>query len=244
MRQKDELENRWIYEKVPIDLLDDAEMNANVMSDEEFNQLTENIGVSGLSSVPTCYKRANGRFTIISGHHRVHSCRKLGFTRIGILYTLEEDLTSDEITAIQLSHNSLHGTDNKNILKKLFESIVSIDFKRFAHINMDEIGNIDVGSIAAPLEKETFTVTIVLYNKAMRYFEELFGEVREAIKKSDVIVMAENDPNEELYLKLSKEISKTLDIRSSNIVFTKILELALLQLGEALGENQNEEEKK
>ena len=234
MLQKDRLENRWKYEVVPIDLLDDAELNANVMSEEEFNQLTENIGVSGLSSVPACYKRANGRFTIISGHHRVHACRKVGFTKIGILYALEEDLTPDEITAIQLSHNSLHGTDNKNTLKRLFESIVDIDFKRFAHINMDEIGHIDVGSIAAPLEKETFTVTLVLYNKAMRYFEELVGELRDAIKKSDVVLMAENEPNEELYLKLSKEISKNLDIRSSNIVFQKILELALMQIGEVM----------
>lgn len=240
MLQKDKLENRWIYEVVPIDLLDDAEQNANIMSDEEFNQLTENIGVSGLSSVPTCYKRANGRFTIISGHHRVHACRKIGFTKVGILYMNEEDLTPDEITAIQLSHNSLHGTDNKNILKKMFESIVSIDFKRFAHINMDEIGHIDVGSIAAPLEKETFTVTLVLYNKAMQFFEELVGELREAIKKSDVVLMAENEPNEELYLKLSKEISKNLDIRSSNIVFSKILQLALLQLGETI-ENEKKE---
>ncbi len=231
MQQKDKLENRWTYAKVPIDLLDDAELNANVMSDEDFNQLVENIGVSGLSSVITCYKKPDGRFTIISGHHRVWACRKKGFTTIGVLYALEEDLTQDEITAIQLSHNSLHGTDNKNILKKLFESIVSIDFKRFAHINVDEIGNIDVGSIASPLEKETFTVTLVLYNKAMKYFEELVGELREAIKKSDVVLMAENEPNEELYLKLSKEINQKLDIRSSNIIFSKILELALLQLG-------------
>ena len=235
MLQKDELENRWIYEKVPIDLIDDAELNANVMSEAEFNQLTENIGVSGLSSVPTCYKRENGRFTIISGHHRIHSCKKLGFTRVGILYVPEEDLTQDEITAIQLSHNSLHGSDNLNILKQLFGSIKSIDFKRFAYINIDQIGHIDVGSIASPLEKETFSVTLMLYNKSMRYFEELVGELREAIKKSDVVLIAENEPNEELYLKLSKEINQKLDIKSSNIIFSKILELALMQLGVELG---------
>ena len=68
----------------------------------------------------------------------------------------------------------------------------------------------------------------------MRYFEELVGELRDAIKKSDVVLMAENEPNEELYLKLSKEISKNLDIRSSNIVFQKILELALMQIGEVM----------
>lgn len=242
MRAKDKLEERWKYERVPIDLLDDAELNANVMSDEDFNQLVENIGISGLSSVPTCYKKANGRFTIISGHHRVWACRKKGFATIGILYVMEEDLTPDEITAIQLSHNSLHGSDDKNILKRLFESIKTIEFKKFAHINIDEIGSIDVGSIAAPLEKETFSVTLVLYNKSMKYFEELVGELREAISKSDVVVMAENEPNEELYLKLSKEINRTLEIKSSNIIFSKILELALAQLGRLTGEEETEEQ--
>lgn len=240
MLTKDELENRWRYERVSIDLIDDAELNANVMSEEDFNQLTENIGISGLSSVPTCYKKANGRFTLMSGHHRVHSCRKIGFKTIGVLYVLEEELTPDEITAIQLSHNSLHGSDNKSILKKLFESIKTIEFKKFAHINMDEIGSINVGSIASPLEKETFTVSLVLYNKSMKYFEELVGEVREAIGKSDVVVMAENEPNEELYLKLSKEINRQLEIKSSNIIFSKILELALMQLGVLSGEEGKE----
>ncbi len=240
MQAKDKLEERWKFARVPIDLLDDADMNANVMSDEDFNQLVENIGMSGLSSVITCYKKPNGRFTIISGHHRVWACRKKGFATIGVLYALEEDLTPDEITAIQLSHNSLHGSDDKNILKRLFESIKTVEFKKFAHINIDEIGNLDVGSIASPLEKETFTVSLVLYNKSMKYFEELVGEVREAIAKSDVVVMAENEPNEELYLKLSKEINRTLEIKSSNIIFSKMLELALMQLGVLSGEEGKE----
>ena len=231
-KQNDNLMQRWQYEVVAIELIDDAELNANQMTEEEFTQLCENIGASGLSSVPCCYKKENGRFTIISGHHRVKACRKVGFRTIGILYALESELTKDEITAIQLSHNSLHGSDNKNILKTLFESIQSIDFKKFAHINIDEIGSLDISSIAAPLEKETFTVSLVLYSRAMQHLEELIGEVREAIKKSDVVIMAENEPNEELYLKLSKEINQKLEIKSPNVIFSKILELALLSLNQ------------
>ena len=55
-------------------------------------------------------------------------------------------------------------------------------------------------------------------------------------------MMAENEPNEELYLKLSKEINRKLEIKSSNIIFSKILELALIQLGVLYGDESKEEQ--
>ena len=47
-------ENRWKYEIVDINLIDEAELNANEMSNEDFATLVDNIGKSGLSSVPCC----------------------------------------------------------------------------------------------------------------------------------------------------------------------------------------------
>ena len=41
-------------------------------------------------------------------------------------------MTPDEIVALQLSHNSLHGEDDKGILKRMFAEIQSVDFKSFA----------------------------------------------------------------------------------------------------------------
>ena len=38
-------ENRWTYVKVDISLIDEAEQNANIMSEADFNVLCENIGV-------------------------------------------------------------------------------------------------------------------------------------------------------------------------------------------------------
>lgn len=50
-------ENRWKYDQVAISLIDEAEMNANEMTGEDFAALCDNIGKSGLSSVPCCYKK-------------------------------------------------------------------------------------------------------------------------------------------------------------------------------------------
>ena len=227
-----ETENRWKYEKVDISLIDEADMNANEMTGEDFAQLCDNIEKAGLSSVPCCYKRSNGRFVMISGHHRLRACKKLHYKTIGILYCLESELSKDEIIAIQLSHNSLHGHDNTSILKKLFEQIQSVDFKQFAHVNVDEIPPVSTEGISVFALKENFVFTVVLYPDSFDSLDELFGDIREQASKSDALILANEKENERLLLKLQTEIGKQYDIKSPSISFAKLLELASERLTE------------
>jgi len=227
-----ETENRWKYEKVDINLIDEADMNANEMTGEDFAQLCDNIGKSGLSSVPSCYKKENGRFVMISGHHRLRACKKLHYKTIGILYCLESELSNDEIIAIQLSHNSLHGHDNTSILKKLFEQIQSVDFKQFAHVNIDEIAPVSTDGISVFALKENFVFTVILYPDSFGNLDELLGDIREQASKSDALILANEKENERLLLKLQTEIGKQYDIKSPSISFAKLLELASERLTE------------
>ena len=227
-----EIEDRWKYDKVDIDLIDEADMNANEMSGEDFATLCDNIGKSGLSSVPCCYKKANGRYVMISGHHRLRACKKNHFSKIGILWCDESELSRDEIIAIQLSHNSLHGQDNQSILKKLFEQIQSIDFKKFAHINIDEISPISTDGISVFAVKENFVFTIILYPNSFPDLDELYGDIREQAKKSDALILSDQEPNEMLLLKLQQDIGSQFDIKSPSITFAKLLELARERLTE------------
>ncbi len=226
------MENRWKYEIVDINLIDEAELNANEMTSEDFATLCDNIGKSGLSSVPCCYKKSNGRFGMISGHHRLRACKKLYHKTIGILYCDESELSRDEIIAIQLSHNSLHGSDNQSILKKLFEQIQSVDFKKFAHINIDEISPVSMDGIDIFALKENFVFTIILYPNSFENLDELFGDIREQAKKSDALILAEQEGNEMLLLKLQSEIGKEFNIKSPSTTFAKLLELASERLKE------------
>ena len=233
------MENRWKYEVVDINLIDEAELNANEMSSEDFAQLCDNIGKSGLSSVPCCYKKENGRFGMISGHHRLRACKKLFHSTIGILYCDESELSKDEIIAIQLSHNSLHGQDNQSILKKLFEQIQSIDFKKFAHVNVDEVQPISMDGIDIFAYQDNFTFSVILYPNSFESLDTLLGDIREQAKKSDAIILAEDD-NEFLFVKLQKEVGKEYNITSPITSFAKILELAAerlqqIQNGDDLG---------
>jgi len=225
-------ENRWKYAKVDIQLIDEADMNANEMTGEDFEALCDNIKKSGLSSVPCCYRKDDGRFVMISGHHRLRACKKLHHKEIGILYCDESELSRDEIIAIQLSHNSLHGQDNQSILKKMFEQIQSIDFKKFAHVNIDEIAPIAADGIDVFAFQENFVFTVILYPNNFKNLDELFGDIREQSKKSDVIILAEQKPNEERLLKMQTEIGKEFNIKSPSITFAKLLELATERLNE------------
>ncbi len=221
-----EAEDRWKYDKVDIDLIDEAEMNANEMSQEDFLALCDNIGKSGLSSVPCCYRKRDDRFVMISGHHRLRACRKLRYRTLGILWCDESELSRDEIIAIQLSHNSLHGQDNQNILKKLFEQIKSIDFKKFAHINIDEIAPVGSDGIDISMMKETFVFSVLLYPKSYASLDILFGDIREQAKKSDALILASVEENEDILLRLQSEIGERFEIKSPSILFSKLLELA------------------
>lgn len=234
-----ETENRWKYEKVDIGLIDEADMNANEMTGEDFAALCDNIGKSGLSSVPCCYRKDNGRFVIMSGHHRIRACKKLHYKTIGILYCEESELISrDEPIAIQLSHNSLHGQDNRSILKELFERIQSVDFKKFAHINIEEVNPINADGIDIFALKENFVFSIILYPNSFDSLDELFGDIREQAKKSDTVILANQEENEMAFLKLQQEIGKEYNIKSPSTTFAKLLELA----GERLKEIRNSDD--
>lgn len=224
-------QDKWKVEKVSLEKIVPAELNANEMSEEDFQQLCENIGISGLSSVPTCYRReSDGIFVTISGHHRIKAAEKEGYTEIYIMYAEERDFEPDEIVAIQLSHNSLHGEDNKGILKRLYESIKTVQFKKFAHIDMNEIGTIDIESVNIIPMRETYNVSVVLYKQDIRLLEELTGCVREALDSSEYVILADQEKTEDAYLALMKEVGQKFNIKSSNIAFAKILELAKKQI--------------
>lgn len=221
--------SKWKFQMVDAKNIHPAKVNANRMSDADFNQLVSNIQKSGLSSSITCYKKNDNSFVIISGHHRFRACLKLSYVKIPVIYADEKDLSNDEILAIQMSHNSLHGTDDKGILKKMFEEIKDIDFKNFAHVNIDEIGKISTENYSFSPEILQYTVTVILYSDVYNKLQEILGILDESISKSDLIVVAE-DKNENDFLKLMSEVKKKYNIKSTNMSFSKIIELAYSEM--------------
>ena len=152
--------NKWKQAIVSIDQLEETQVNANKMSEAAFNRLVENIRISGgLSSAIGCYRRAeDGKFVIFSGNHRKKAAELLRILEVPVIYAEEADLTKDEIIALQLSHNSLHGDDDKGILAKLFAEIQQVDFKEFVNITIDEVKPIDTKGVSFSVDSEHYTV--------------------------------------------------------------------------------------
>ena len=215
--------NKWkIDYSVPVELVDFTEKNANKMSNDAFNTLVSNIRVSGLSSVIVAYKNDDGRYTIISGNHRFKACLELGYSFVPIMYVNRCDITEDELIAIQISHNTLHGESDKSILRELFNAIKDIDFKKFAYVSSEDMkANDFIVPSVNPL-KETYTLSVVLYRDDLENIEDILGM---SVRNSDVVLMSEGS-NEDTLLEIIGDIKKKYKMVSSNIAFSKLLELA------------------
>jgi hypothetical protein len=64
----------------------------------------------------------------------------------------------------------------------------------------------------------------------LNLLEDLIGDIKADMKTSELVVVANQDDTENMLLGLIKEISKKYKVKSSNISFSKILELAKKQL--------------
>ncbi len=225
------MNNKWKLEyEVDVTLIDFTEKNANKMSNEAYTTLVSNIRMSGLSSVIVAYRDITGRFTLISGNHRFKACLDLGYKTVPLLFVEREDITDDEIVAIQISHNTLHGEHDKGILKELFDSINAIDFKKFAYVSSEDLkGGGDFMTLPPSPLKEIFTFNAVLYREDV---DNLFDVIGTAVKDAEIVLMADGEKNEEELFKVIGQIKKKYKVLSSNIAFGKLLELAKRGLDE------------
>lgn len=218
------MKDKWKVKEVDVKDIVPTKVNANSMSKAKFEQLKSNIKKSGLSSSIACYKNQDGKYILISGNHRFRACVELGYTKLNILWTEEENLSNDEIIALQLSHNSITGSDDKNILKRLFNEISSLEFKEFASISVDdmEIEDLFTGSIV-PVQ-EHYRVSLILYSKDIEALQELLQITKDEVNTSDLVIVADGD-SESYFIEKMTDIKKTFEIKSSSIAFSKLLDI-------------------
>jgi ParB-like chromosome segregation protein Spo0J len=117
--------------------------NAHFMQQDTFNALVNNIRRDGqLSSVPFCVKHSDGSYTVVSGNHRTQAAKMAGLTSIHVMYIDEEETTNDWLLATQLSHNSIVGQDDAEILKQLLDEITDVALKEYAHISNEVLESV------------------------------------------------------------------------------------------------------
>ena len=238
------MKDKWKVRKVSTDDIVCTELNANFMSKADFDKLVDNIRQSGLSSMIACYRREeDGMYVIVSGNHRYRACVELGYTSLNILCVEESELSKDERIAVQLSHNSLHGSDDKGILKRLFDEIEDVNFKEFSHISVDELKADDVFNSSIVPVSEHYKVSLVFYRRDMDLLEELLEITEEEVNTSDLVILVDGEEYEDKFLDVLTQVKRSFEIKSASNAFSKVLELASKGIVAEVTENKKKDEK-
>lgn len=131
------------FEEVDLRNIEESEINAQEMSDKDFNRLVRNIKRDGvLTSAPLLMDQNDKEKKLcISGHHRIKAAIKANIFTTWCLIINEVDESTR--IRIQLAHNDIHGTPNESILKLLEVKLNEIDIELINKTNEDINSNIN-----------------------------------------------------------------------------------------------------
>lgn len=138
------------------------EKNAHYMAPVMFKRLVENVRIDGklTTTVLVCQDK-DGSLEILSGHHRTAAAIEAGLEVIDAL-VITTPLNEKRKVAIQLSHNSINGEDDKSLLADLYASL-DIDAKKFSGLD-DSILDVGKGVSAAALGGANIKYDEVLFS--------------------------------------------------------------------------------
>lgn len=123
-----------------VDAVREQDLNAQSMPKPMFDQLVDNIKNAGTpESVPLLVKTERG-IEIVSGHHRIRASRAADVKMIlGLVY---ESLDVSRIRSKQLAHNSIHGTSDPEIVKRIWEQITDVQARFESFIDPRMFGDL------------------------------------------------------------------------------------------------------
>lgn len=159
--------------------------NAHFMSNDTFNALVNNIRRDGqLSSVPFCVKHKDGTYTVVSGNHRTQAAKMAGLTSIHVMYIEEENTTNDWLLATQLSHNSIVGQDDAELLKQLLDEITDVALKEYAHISNEVLDSVkDINYTVEMPNNEVVPVTLMFVDTQKVQFDRIMDALENYSEK-------------------------------------------------------------
>ncbi len=122
---------RLVY--LPVDVPREQDVNPRSMPKKMFSQLVENIADAGiLESIPLC-AQVGDQVQIISGHHRIRAAREAGLSHVLVL--LYTELDPDRVRSKQLAHNTIAGSDDPELVKRVWEQIADVRARFEAYVD-------------------------------------------------------------------------------------------------------------
>lgn len=194
------------------------EKNANFMNKSTFDLLVKNIERdNALSQLPLLiYDFEKNEFVVISGNHRVMASIKVGLKKIPCIIWLKE-VGKDEVLRLQLSHNSIRGEDDKNILKEIIAGMVDIDSIELTGIteqylkDLPTVQNVTLEAI----DYEPCEVTF-MFNKMV--VEDIIETIDRISKETDGYIAVCGDIKYKEFQKLSRDVIAKCNVDNQNIM--------------------------
>jgi hypothetical protein len=205
--------------------------NARYFTPEKFQQLVNNIKRDGhLESVPlVCRTGVDGKYSIISGHHRIDAAKEAGLAQILVLVTTPKN--RDELVSKQLAHNALVGKDDAMILAELFTSIADMDLRLASGLN-DEAAKLSYASLNFRIG-EFKEMVLMFLPEQLEDFEAGLTRIAEtslADKHSTVHVASL--AHYERFAATLRHLKKVENIKNNATAVLRMAELAELQLAQ------------
>lgn len=223
---------RFHIKEVELSKVKLIDKNARFMSQDLFRQLVANIKRDGeLSSVPFYVEHDDGSYTVVSGNHRVQAAKAAGITACQAMCVKESDITQDEIRAIQLSHNSISGQDDNEILKQLLDEISDVALKEYAHISnevLDAVKDIDY-TVEMP-SNDIVPVLMMFVDTAKAKLDKLMDQLENYTPRElDSLIIMDKDYLSRLN-EVSAKVQEKYKIKAQALSVCKMVELVDIML--------------
>lgn len=221
-----------------LDELREQDVNARTMSKGMFDRLAATIGRDErLESLPFIAKTAKG-FEIVSGHHRVRAARASG--KVTSIYGIVDvtGLSRSQIAAKQLAHNAISGTDDKQLLQRIYASIDDVNAKLESYIDPKAVEaaiiKTPIQPVALNIDYHTALITFMpserdRWNRACEQVGRALAQKADSIYLADLARLSE-------FKQVVKRLGRDYDVRSLGTIFSTLAELALGALGEPLAD--------
>jgi hypothetical protein len=225
-----ELGNGLELWKVHPSTLREQDVNARSMPKAMFERLAQTIARDKrLESLPLCAKTERG-LEIISGHHRVRAATAAGISEMFVLVDVT-GLTRSEIFAKQLSHNSIQGQDNEQLLAKIYRQIEGAESKLEAFIDAKldvEVPHVKIEGLDVEIDFKT--VLLIFLPRVKERLDRAIEYLRSSGQRLDgVYIAADSDysPIERAVRRINEEY----DVRVVADILGKMADLALQASG-------------
>lgn len=118
-------QGKIVYRFMPVDALEPNPDNPNVMNARQFNLLVDNLQTVGFTDPIFVRPLEDGRYRVVSGHHRLEAAKVIGMTEVPVSVTTDPNFNEVEETKQLMRHNTIRGKLDTQKFTNLYEKMLN-----------------------------------------------------------------------------------------------------------------------